>query len=219
MEIGQLHVMEPLDADRVEAGLRERLGGGLLPYAALGVSIAGPWRPADVWPGAGERLCWTASFDIPGDALLTDEAASVLAAGSIARRHAPLHPAELIAPAFASALVLVHSDAARLAYVAVYRERHLRMSLMLHDSVRLVRCDGTAVVVQAPPRSFPERDRAGVLLAGLHSWLREPIFVDAEERMFLADQLAALAEAPVEWLVRHGRWTDEPPVKQRASAR
>lgn len=220
MEFSQLHVMEPVGVERARAGLRERLAGAITAHAELGVSRSAPWRPADLWEGCAERLIWSVGFEIPDDALLTEAGAAALARGSISRRHAPVHPAELLAPLFPAALVVVHSDAAKFAYVAVYRERQLRMSLMIQDGVRLVRCDGEAVVVHAPPRIFPEGDRAGVLLAGVQCFLRETIHLESEDRMFLADVLGGLTvDAPVEWLVRHGRWGDEVEPPQRAFAR
>ncbi len=220
MEFGQLHVLEPLSIDCLRAELRARLEGALLPHAMLGVSMSEAWRPADLWAGAEERLCCSVGFEIPDDALLTEAGTANVARGSIARRLAPVHPAEAIACRFPCALVAIHSDAARFAYVAVYRERQLRMSLMLQDGVRLVRCDGDAVIVQEPPRFFPELDRAGVLLAGVQSFLRTPIPLEREERMFLADQLGGLTDSePIQWLVRNGRWGDEVEPPQRAFAR
>ena len=112
----------------------------------------------------------------------------------------------------------LHSDAARLAYVAVYRQRHLAWSLSLEDGVRAVRCDGQVVVVSEPVRWLPEEDRVGVLIAGLGQWLREPLVLEGPDRLEFPDLLASFTggEEPA-WIVRDGRWcaSDEP---RRASA-
>lgn len=211
MELVHYHSLAPLTVDLVAARLHEVLAPGLLHRrATLGVAVHGPWRPADVWDGAVERLVWTVSVENPGGALLTARGEEVLGDRGITRRQAPVTAAELLARRFGDGLVLVHSDPARLAYAAVYRERHLAWSLMLIDRARLVRCDGEVVVVEEPPRRFPEEDRAGVLLAGLQHWLREPVEVDPEGRILLADTLGALPEADdVAWLVQDGEWFED----------
>lgn len=209
MELVQVHSMQPLTA----AGLGRVVRGLVSPTqlhrrAALDVAVTDPWRPADHWPGSLERLVWTAVFETPGGAFLTELGEAALGAGTgLARRQAPVHPAELAVRASGEGLVVVWSDAARLAYVAVYRERHLRWSLLLEDRVRLVRCDGEVVLVDRPPRWVPEGDRVGVLIAGFGQWLREPLVVADEDRFVFPDRLDALtAGAERVTLVRDGAW-------------
>lgn len=212
MELAQIHSHDPIDAGAVRRVLRELLPSNLLnPWGALGVVSVGPWRPADIWPGAPEMLLWTTAFELPGDSLLNDEGVRRFGAGIIGRRGAPVHPAEHVVGRLGAGLVLLHSDAGRYAYTAIYRERHLRFSLMLIDGERSVRCDGQEVIVESPPKSFPEQDRAGVLIAGLERWMFEPLPLGARDRMFLADTLAQLTEgAEVEWLIERGEWTVDP---------
>ena len=204
MELTQLHSFRPIED--LAGVLRSVIPAAALHRrASLVTGVTGPWRPADLWHGAPERLVWTARFE--GDVLFSP-AGEEMVGGPLARRQAPITPAELIAPRF-DGLVLVHSDAAKLAYVAVYRERHLAWSLLLQDRVRTVRCDGEVVMVEAPPRFVPEVDRAGVVLAGLRQWLREPIDVPAEGRLVLVDTLGALGEGEGETLIQDGEWAGE----------
>jgi hypothetical protein len=208
MELAQLHAFERRTVDTVEAELRQALpAASLHRRAALGVVVHGPWRPADLWPGALERLVWTVALESGGRPVLSAAGEAALAGQGIARRHAPIHPVEALALRAGEGLVLVHSDAARLAYVAVYRQRRLAWSLMLHDDERLVRCDGQVVQVAQPPGWFPEGDRTGVLLAGLQQWLRDPFALEEGDRFILPDLLGQLTEVPEpRWLVRDGEW-------------
>lgn len=212
MDLVQLHTLEPLSAGRLLRELQPRLERRWLqPWAALAVSVAGPWRPADVWQGAIERLVWTASFTYPEGGFFTPEGEmSAGSLGTLARRQAPVHPAEIVAGAFASALVVWHSDAGRSAYAAVWRERRLRWSLRLDDGRGLVRCDGERVVVESPPRHLPELDRTGVLLGGWQRFLGEPLPVEGTERLLLVDSLAGLTHAAEpERLFGRGLWDGE----------
>lgn len=211
MELAQIHSHDPIAPDDVRRVLRELLPPALLnPWGALGVAMVGPWRPADLWPGAPEILVWTTAFHIPEDGLLNDEGLRRLGAGIIGRRGAPVHPAEHVVGRLGGGLVLMHSDAGRYAYSAVYRERHLRFSLMLIVGERSVRCDGQEVIVESPPRAIPEQDRAGVLLAGLERWFFAPLPFGTRDRMFLADSLAQLTDGvEVEWLIERGEWAGE----------
>ncbi len=209
--------MRPIDVDDVAVALRATVDGaaryaprGLLHRrGALDVAVTGPWRPADRWPGALERMAWTATFTLPTGAWLSDAAEEAIgAAPTFARRQLGPTPAELVAIAFGEGLVVAHSDAAPRAYCAVYRERRLAWSLLFEERARIVRCDGYDVTVEAPPpRHFPEQDRAGVLLAGLRQWLRESVAAEGEGRLFLPDALAAVTE-DVESVavVRDGVW-------------
>lgn len=212
MELAQVHLFDPVDVSDVRRTLRPLLPSTLLqPYGSLGVQIVGPWRPADVWRGAPELLLWTVGFEVPGDALLNDEGRARIGGGTLARRAAPVHPAEHLAGRLGGGLVLLHSDAGHYAYTAIYRERHLRYSLMLVDHERLVRCDGVEVIVEAPPKVVPEGDRAGVLATGLERWCFAPVPMTPRDRIFLAERLAELvADAPIEWLVVDGSWDQEP---------
>lgn len=211
MDFLHYHSLRPMPRVHVEARLRELLAPGLLHRrAALGVAIHGPWRPADVWAGAVERLVWTVSFELPEGALLNDLGEERLGDGVIHRRQAAVTPAELLARREGDGLVLAHSDALRTAYAAVWRERHLGWSLLLQDRERLVRCDGEVVMVEEPPRRFPEQDRTGVLLGGWARWMGEPLELPPRDRLLFADTLAALPqEDPVDWLISDGGWTDE----------
>lgn len=199
--------MEPFDADGVRRALRGLVrASDLHRRASLRVTVDGPWRPADRWPGALERLVWTARFDSPSGAFFTDRAAEGPPLRALVRREAPLHPAELVLKAMGDGLVLHWSDAARLAYVAVYRQRQLRWSLLLEDRVRLLRCDGELVTVERPPRWVAEGDRVGVLLAGWAAWLREPLDLPGEARFTFPDELGALgADGEAVELVRDGQ--------------
>ena len=214
MELAQLHTPLPLDAPGVIDRLRLLLPAAVLhPWAELAVGVVGPWRPADRWPGSTERLLWTVCFHTPGDAVYTDEALARHARTAAGRRHAPAHPAEALAADLGSALVLQHSDAGRSAWVSVWAERRLRWSLLLEDGKRVVRCDGHAVMIEAPPRVVPEVDRAGVLLAAWERLLLDPLVVTDDERLWLADTLGAIAdEAAFDELISRGRWVDEPRV-------
>ncbi|GDX80159.1 hypothetical protein LBMAG42_19700 [Deltaproteobacteria bacterium] len=194
MDLVQLHTLEPLSAARLSRELASRVDERWLqPWATLDVAVSGPWRPADVWPGRLERLVWTATFVYPEGGFFTPEGElSAGALGTLARRQAPIHPAELVAGAFASALVVWHSDAGRSAYAAVWRERRLRWSLRLDESRGLVRCDGEKVISESPPRHLPEQDRTGVLLAGWQRLLGEPLPLEGHDRLLFVDTLAAL---------------------------
>jgi hypothetical protein len=216
MELVQVHLMRPIDAEDVAVALRatvsaaaHRAPRGLLHRRGeLDVAVTGPWRPADRWPGTLERAVWTATFTLPTGAWLAAEVEDVIgSAPSFARRHVGATTAEIVAIAFGEGLVLTFSDAGQRAYAAVYRERRLAWSLLYDDRQRVVRCDGQVVVVEAPPRAFPEQDRAGVLLAGLRQWLREPVEAEGEARMFLPDLLAGITDdAAAEPIIRDGTW-------------
>lgn len=218
MELAQLHTFEPRTVEWVEATLREVLRPGWLHRRAnLGVVIEGPWRPADVWPAGIERLAWTTALVSPGPTLTAEGELGVGASGLV-RRHAPVHLVEALAQRAGEGLVVVHSDTHCLAYVAVYRERRLRWSLMLQDRVRLVRCDGEQVQIAEPPRFVPEGDRTGVLLAGIEHWLREPIAFADVDRFVVPDILGQLAGGEPTWIVRDGSFAPTGADRQRASA-
>ena len=214
----QLHTFEPQDRALLHRELRPRLERAWLhPWAALNVAIAGPWRPADVWPGSTERLVWTSTFSLPaGGWLSADGELSAAEGGTLARRQAPVTAAELLAPAFAAGLALWHSDAGHTAFASLWRDRRLRHSLRLETGKRAVRCDGERVIVEAPPRHLPEVDLTGVLLAAWARFLGEPLPVEGVERLLFVDALANLtAEQADEELIGRGEWCDEP---QRAVA-
>ncbi|MES2643286.1 MAG: hypothetical protein V4850_27630 [Myxococcota bacterium] len=221
MEFAQFHSFEPRTADSVVADLRGVLRPAHLHRRAeIGITVVGPWRPADLWVDGIERLVWSVGIESRGGPILSEVGETELGRGGLARRQAPIHPVEALALRAGEGLVVIHSDAAHLAYVAVYRHRRLAWSLMLQDRVRLVRCDGQVVQVAEPPRFVPEGDRAGVLLAGLHQWLREPISIEDTDRLVLADTLGMLThDAEPTWIVRDGTWGDPPaePGAARAS--
>lgn len=218
MELAQLHTFEPRSTAWVEAQLQELLRPGWLHRrAALGVAIHGPWRPADVWPASLERLAWTTSLEERGPVLSEAGELGVGALGMI-RRKAPVHLVEALAVRAGEGLVIVHSDVHCLAYVAVYRDRRLKWSLLLQDRVRLVRCDGEQVMVAEPPRFVPEGDRTGVLLAGIEHWIREPIALPSADRFVLPDLLAQLGGDEPNWIVRDGAFLSGTPDRQRARA-
>lgn len=220
MEFAQFHSFEPRTVDSVTADLRRTIAPAhLRPRGDLGVVVVGPWRPADLWAESIERLVWSVGIESRGGPILSDAGEAALADAGLARRHAPLHPIEALAVRAGDGLVVIHSDAAHLAYVAVYRQRRLSFSLMLQDRVRLVRCDGQVVQVAAPPRFVPEGDRAGVLLAGLYQWLREPVTLDDRDRLTLADTLGQLTrEVEPTWIVHDGAWSEPPAVPGAARA-
>ncbi len=193
MDLVQLHALEPLGAPALVAELRRRVDERWLArWGRVVVSVTGPWRPADLWAGGIERLVWTASFS--GDPGLSTEGRDALeAANSVSRRNGVASFAELLAPSLAGALVLTHSDAARSAYVASYRERRFRWSLRLDDGRLLSRCDGERVMVDAPPRFVAEVDRTGVLLAGFARFFGEALPVEGADRLVFVDTLASLA--------------------------
>ncbi|MSQ01267.1 MAG: hypothetical protein EXR71_05140 [Myxococcales bacterium] len=218
-DLVQLHTCEPIDAERLVRELRPRIDPQWLHrWARLSVAVTGPWRPADVWAGGLERLVWSATFSYPDGGFFTE--AGERAAGErngLARRQAPIHPAEILGPAFSAALVLWHSDAGRTTCASVWRERHLRWSLRLDDGQRLARCDGERVVIEAPPRHLPEVDRVGVLLGGWTRLLGEFPRIEGRDRLMFVDTLEALtAEAPAESLYAEGSWAGE---RVRAYAR
>lgn len=208
MEIAQLHSFEELTLPIVRTALQ----GVLLPEflhrrAAMEIAITGPWRPADLWPGAPERALWTVAFRIPRDTLLSPRGEERLRRGIIERRLAPAHPAEFLARALGNGFVCLFSDAASFCYTLVWRERHLRSSVMLEERVRLVRCDGVEVRREEPPKRVHEGDRTGILLEGLRRWLAEPLPVPEEEVIFVPDVLGGLfSEAEWAWAIRDGMW-------------
>ncbi len=220
MEFAQFHSFEHRTVAGVTSDLRQLLKPGWLhPRADLGVVVHGPWRPADLWPGALERLVWTVGIESRGGPILSARGEAELAKGDLERRQAPAHPVEALVRRAGDGLVMIHSDAACLAYVAVYRQRHLAWSLLLQDRVRLVRCDGHVVQVAEPPRYVAEGDRTGVLLAGLHQWLREPVALGEDERFTLADTLGSLtADEEPDWIVRDGAFPGQPGEPGRARA-
>lgn len=205
MELVQVHRMAPLEAEDLRRVLRGLVRPAELHRrASLAVAVEGPWRPADRWPRAIERLVWTARVRLPSGAFFAEPAAASRVLGALARREAPLHPAEVALRALGDGMVLHWSDLARLAYVAIYRERQLRWSLLLEDRVRLVRCDGDQVMVDRAPRWVPEGDRVGVLLAGWATWLGEPLGLRDDARFTFPDDLHGEGEE-VE-LLRDGSW-------------
>jgi hypothetical protein len=219
MELVQVHCMEPFGLDEVRAALVDAVPvGGLHHRGRMEVELAADWSPAQVWPGAIERRCWSASFRMLRGDWITAAAEGRLARARFGER-APVNPAELVARRVGGGLVVVFSDAARLCYVGVYRERRMRWSLLLQDGVRLVRALGEDVQVHAPPpRHLPEGDRLGVLDAGLRQWLREPIGAeDAHDRLLLPETLEArFLDVPRHLVCEDGAWTPGPPL---ASAR
>jgi hypothetical protein len=221
MEFAQFHSFEPRSIEGVASELRRSFRpASLRRRTDLAVIVAGPWRPADLWTDGIERLVWSVGLETRGGPVLSDVGEAELGRAGLARRQAPIHPVEALAMRAGEGLVVVYSDAAQLAYVAVYRQRHLAWSLMLHDRVRLVRCDGQVVQVAEPPRFIAEGDRTGVLLAGLHQWLREPITLDDTERLMLPDTLAQITgECEPAWIARDGIWLEvaEEPGAARAS--
>lgn len=211
MEIAQLHSFEELSAPQVTELLRATLLPEFLHRRAnLEIAVVGPWRPADVWPGAPERAMWSVGFRIPRDTLLSPRGEERLRRGIIERRLAPIHPAEFLARSLGNGFVCLFSDAASFCYVLVWRDRHLRSSIMLEDRARLVRCDGVEVLREEPPRNVHEGDRTGVLLEGLRRWLMEPLPVPEEERIFVPDALDGLfVAARWEVVIQDGAWVEE----------
>lgn len=212
-DLVQLHTFEPQRYTDLQRALRARLDVRWLhPWAALNVSIAGPWRPAELWPGAPERLVWTSTFSLPEGGLLTaDGELAAAEVGTLGRRHAPITPAEFLAPTFGAGLAIWHSDAGRSVFVSLWRDRRLRHSLRLEPGVQVVRCDGERVMIEAPPRHLPEVDRAGVLLGAWARFLGEDLPVEGVQRLLFADTLADLTMAsPEEVLIGRGEWCLEP---------
>jgi hypothetical protein len=213
MEFGQLHSKESLSVEHVKTALK----GMLLPEfihkrGHLKILVVGPWHPADLWTGSSESSIWSVLFESHRDTLFSDAGEAKLKRGSIERRLAPLHPAELLARALGNGLVTLFSDASGFYYTLVWRERHLRFSLMLEQCTtaaykqRTVRCDGVQVVVETDPKEFPEQDRVGVLLEGWNRWLGERIPVE-EERIFVPEALSGLGEdQPWHTLIEDGAW-------------
>ncbi|MEN9787921.1 MAG: hypothetical protein RLZZ299_3185 [Pseudomonadota bacterium] len=214
MELVAVHLMEPVELAAVRAGLvASTPPRGLHRRAEVDVALAGPWRPSDLWEDAPERPVWTATFRLPRGAWLHDDAEQDLAErAGLAPRCAPVSPAEAVARHAGHGLVVVFSDAARLAYVAVYRQRRFEWSVLLHDGVRLVRADAHGAQVFAPPPPlFPEEDRTGVLLSGLRTWLRTAWDVPRAARTLLPETLAEVtADAPWVRLVEGGGWLGLP---------
>ncbi len=216
MELVHYHGMEPLDRDVIGAALRARVPAGNLHHrGVLEVALASSWSPSDTWPEAIVRRCWSASFTEPRRGWLTDAGEARLARQGFAARQAPVTPAEVLAQQLGGGMVLVFSDAARLCYVAVYRDRRFAWSLMLQDGARLVRAYGDEVsVFEPPPRLFPEGDRLGVLAAGLQQWLREPVGADeGDARLLLPEALAGcFDEQATHRLCEGGVWSDAAPL-------
>ena len=150
------------------------------------------------------------SFETEGAPLLSGRGEEALTQKRSDRRPSPVHPAEELVARAGQGLFLLHSDAARLAYVAVYRERRLAWSLLLQDDARLVRCDGQVVRISEPPRFVPEGDRMGVLHAGLEQWLRAPVPLDEEARYLLAEELSSWSSGTEAfWIVRNGLFVED----------
>src|SRR4051812_7300005 len=113
MELAQLHSLRPQTIEGIAGDLRGLLPPGVLrPRASLGIAMRGPWRPADIWPGAIERLCWTVAVETDGPPL-SPRGEERLGGHSAVRRLAPVHPIENIALLRGEGLVVVYSDAAR----------------------------------------------------------------------------------------------------------
>ncbi len=214
MELVAVHLMEPLEPAAVRAGLAAATPPqGLHRRAEVDVALSGPWRPSDLWDGAPERVVWTAAFRLPRGAWLHDDAELAFAEhAGLARRGAPVSPAEAIARHVGHGLVVVFSDAARLAYVAIYRQRRFEWSVMLHDGVRLVRADAHGAQIFAPPPPLlPEQDRTGVLLAGWMTWLRASWDLPRTARTLLPEAMSEVtADSPWVRLVEGGGWLGLP---------
>ncbi len=209
--------MEPLGHADVRGVLERSLGAGELhPRGRVEFALGVDWSPATVWSGAIERRSWSVGFRVLRGAWLSRDAEERLGAELGGR--GPVTPAEVLARAVGGGLVVAFSDAQRMAYVAVYRERRMQWSLMLHDGGALVRALGRDVQTHAPPpRVFAEGDRLGVLEAGLQQWLREPLPLhDAEARLLLPETLdALLRDATWQSLCDGGVWGGAPPLAGR----
>ena len=211
MELVQIHADAPLRVEAVREALWAlSLEGGLHRRAAVDVVLSGPWRPSERWENAPESVAWSASFTLPRGAWLDDATeAAVAASHGFARREAPLTPAEIVAQAIGHGWVVVFSDASRWAYSALYRERRLCGSVLLHDDTVVVRCDGFATTRQSPPpRVIPEVDRLGVLERGLERWLRADLFLDREAVLLLPETLGEMAHGPAVRVVGEGPTQD-----------
>lgn len=208
MELVHLHAMEPFGLPGIRDALEEVLPPGALHHRGrVEVEIAEDWSPAQVWPGGLERRCWSVAFRVVRGGWLTDVAEKRLSREGFGER-APVNPAEVVARKLGGGLVVVFSDAGRLAYTAVYRERKLSWSLLLQDGERLVRAVGARDVQahQPPPRVFAEGDRLGVLAAGLRQWLREPLDLEeGDARLLLPETLQVVfADRPRHLLCEDG---------------
>jgi len=209
--------MEPIAHTHVRGVLERALRAGELhPRGRVEFALGEDWSPAMVWPGAVERRVWSVAFRVVRGAWLTREAEERFAEELGGR--GPVTPAEVLARALGGGLVVAFSDAQRMAYVVVYRERRMQWSLMLQDGAALVRALGRDIQTHAPPpRVVPEGDRLGVLEAGLHQWLREPLPLDhAEARLLLPETLdSPLRDAVWHALCDGGRWGGPPPLAGR----
>lgn len=210
MELTQYHTLLPVKPAKVLAALQAKIRPVWLhKRAMLSAAILGPWRPCDVWPGTPEVLLWTVGF-IGNGALLNTRGEEKLREGSIERRHMAVTPAELVAMRLGQGLAVRFSDAETYAYVALYRERHLRYSQLYQDRTRLVRSDGEVVVVEEPPG--PESGRIDTLLTGFQRLLAAPFHPTDDACLFLPDTLEQLLlDRPTTPLIDYGEWvTPEP---------
>jgi hypothetical protein len=192
-DLVQLHSCEPLDIERFVALFSARFSmDDLQRDAELVLAVTGPWRPAELWPLAPERCLWTLTLLEGRECFTGSGTARAGRVGGMERRQAVVTPLEAVADGLSGGLILVHSDAGRSAYAAVWRERHLRHSLRLDDGRVCVRCDGQAVIVESPPKHLPEGDRTGVLLDGLSRLVGERVEVEPADRFVVPDVLAEL---------------------------
>lgn len=188
MELVQLHAMEPLSARAIGEVLADSIPAEALdPRGGLGVRVAGPWRPADVWPGGIERLVWSATFEAPRDRFLLPEAFPTLMRRQLARPHHPVHPGEAVARRLGGALLVSWSDTWQLAMVTNYRDRRIRWSLLLEGAH-----GGREADAPDEPRVEETADR--------YTWDSGEIEEKPTSRMVRCDGVTVMVEAPVAWV-------------------
>jgi hypothetical protein len=180
---------------------RGALGADAHPGAVLRISE--PFAPAELLragpPEPWLRAVGVTSRDRRGRVLTDDgldrNAAAILDAD---RRGAEFWAGDIAAGPASKALgalvAVAHSDEPPLAYMARFRGGRCEASTTLIASERLSRYDGHRTHTERRPGVFPERDRAGVLLAGLEHLAGARIPLEEEERLTLAEILGWLPE-------------------------
>lgn len=212
-----------LRADRAPAELAAEAGralrlvfgpGDLDRRASLGVRVAGLEELAGVGALPPLRVLSWVHLRSPAR-LLKDQALErwVQVPGGPASRGGDPFPADggavVLSRRYGPALTLAHRDHDPLAWAALHHGGACTWSVCWRPRVGAVRFDGRGVRRQGDYGPMAERDRTGVLVAGLTRLLAQPVEVAEDWRVELPDVLAEVGRrGRLVRLVDRGRWLE-----------